>query len=323
MGVLGRPHPGRPRAVAAGTGRELTRSRRSGRSPAPEIGCCRCDRCSRLPFSWTLRVRIVPARNYCSGADDVSDHQRGEYRCEHRRSRPAGDADSVDRHHPVPGSGLRCSISGRPLTTPHGSSRGGSFPVSPPWCWRRRTSAARTSSSRAASATQWHRVGGGFLPVCIVRVTAGVCDRRALGQVRAHKRGVLVVGGPVFHHPVPLVIAVWWINSQRSAPVTAGDLLLSPAPRCWSARPESPRFSCLFLFLFPRSAIAIWPWTPHGTDRAGNGRDLRARRGRHRRLRRAAVDQRADPAQVEGVMLLLISMTRYSDRTAISTPANR
>jgi len=69
------------------------------------------------------------------------------------------------------------------------------------------------------------------------------------------------VGGAVFQQPF-LVIAVWWLNGQDSAPVTSDDLLLSPATSVViGAAGIAALLTCLFLFLFPRSAIAIWPWS--------------------------------------------------------------
>ena len=56
---------------------------------------------------------------------------------------------------------------------------------------------------RAARATEWHTVGGGFIPVGPVRLVDGCRDNHALGQVHSHQCRVLVMGRPVFHDPLP------------------------------------------------------------------------------------------------------------------------
>jgi hypothetical protein len=114
---------------------------------------------------------------------------------------------------------------------------------------------------RAASATRWHRVGGGFLPVALFASLLGVATVVHWDKFVHTNVAFWLWAGLYFTTPF-LVIAVWWMNRQESAPVTADDLLLSPATSVLiGAAGIAPILICLFLFLFPRSAIAVWPWT--------------------------------------------------------------
>jgi len=114
---------------------------------------------------------------------------------------------------------------------------------------------------RAASATQWHRIGGGLVPVALFASLLGVATVVHRDKFLHTNVAFWLWAGLYFSTPF-LVIAVWWLNRQDSAPVTSDDLLLSPATSVViGAAGIAALLTCLFLFLFPRSAIAIWPWS--------------------------------------------------------------
>jgi len=106
-----------------------------------------------------------------------------------------------------------------------------------------------------------------------------------------------------------LVIAVWWVNRQESPPVTADDVLLSPAASVLvGAAGLAAILTCLFLFLFPRSAIAVWPWTlTELTARVTGAIFALGAVGIGAFVERRWTSLRI-LLQVEGVMLLLISI---------------
>lgn len=106
-----------------------------------------------------------------------------------------------------------------------------------------------------------------------------------------------------------LVIAVWWMNRQESAPVTADDVLLSPAASVLiGAAGVAAILTCLFLFLFPRSAITVWPWTlTELTARVTGAIFALGAVGVGAFVQRRWTSARI-LLQVEGVMLLLIAI---------------
>jgi len=115
--------------------------------------------------------------------------------------------------------------------------------------------------ARAASANQWHRVGGGFLPVALFASLLGIAtvlhwDKFVHTNVAFWLWAVLYFTTPF------LVVAVWWTNRAQSPPVSSDDLLLSPTTSVLiGAVGIAAIVTCVFLFLFPRSAMAVWPWT--------------------------------------------------------------
>ena len=115
--------------------------------------------------------------------------------------------------------------------------------------------------ARAASAAQWHRVGGGFLPVALFAALLGVATVLHWDKFVHTNVAFWLWAGLYFTTPF-LVVAVWWTNRSQSVPVTDDDLLLSPVTSVLiGAVGIAAILTCLFLFLFPRSAIAVWPWT--------------------------------------------------------------
>jgi len=114
---------------------------------------------------------------------------------------------------------------------------------------------------RAAQAKQWHTVGGGFLSVGLFASLMGIATILHWSVFIHTNVAFWLWAGLYFTTPF-LVFAVWWRN-RREEPPTAADDLLVPT---WAARLIGlagivAAVTSLFLFLFPRLAIDIWPWT--------------------------------------------------------------
>ena len=114
---------------------------------------------------------------------------------------------------------------------------------------------------RVVRATRWHSVAGGFVPVGHVRDVDGRNDDPALGPVPARQHRVLAVGRPVLHHAVAGVHGV--------LPQPAGVSTRPPTPPGASVRWQRAALvlagvasmaMCVFLYLFPSRAVAVWPW---------------------------------------------------------------
>lgn len=114
---------------------------------------------------------------------------------------------------------------------------------------------------RAARATRWHTVKGGFVSVGVFASLMGIAtilhwDRFAHGHV-----AFWLWAGLYFTTPF-LIFGVWFANRGHDAAATDADLLLPPA-----ATPVIGGLGILalvtsaFLFLFPARAISVWPWT--------------------------------------------------------------
>jgi len=114
---------------------------------------------------------------------------------------------------------------------------------------------------RAALATQWHTVGGGFIPVALFASLMGVATVAHWDKF-IHTNVAFWLWAALYFTTPFLVIAVWLVNRrQRSEPVE-GDLLLSPGTALlFGVIGIAATATGLFLFLLPSAAIAIWPWT--------------------------------------------------------------
>jgi hypothetical protein len=113
---------------------------------------------------------------------------------------------------------------------------------------------------RAARATQWHTVGGGFISVGLFASLMGVATIVHWSLFVHTNVAFWLWAGLYFTTPF-LVFAVWWRNRGEQPPTPAGDLLLP----MWAARLIGvagilAAVASLVLFLFPRLAIDIWPW---------------------------------------------------------------
>jgi hypothetical protein len=115
---------------------------------------------------------------------------------------------------------------------------------------------------RAARATRWHTVKGGFPPVATFATLMGIATILHWGKFTHSNVAFWLWVGLYFTTPF-LVAGVWLVNRRledRTAddgdavvPVLMGRVIgaIGVLAACTSA----------FLFLFPARAIALWPWT--------------------------------------------------------------
>lgn len=113
---------------------------------------------------------------------------------------------------------------------------------------------------RAVAAEQWHRIGGGFLPVVLFSGLLGVAtvlhwDRFVHGNV-----AFWLWAGLYFTAPL-LVLLAWWSNRSQSAPATVDDLLLTtPEVAVIAAAGVLSCVTAVVLFALPGWAATVWPW---------------------------------------------------------------
>jgi hypothetical protein len=113
---------------------------------------------------------------------------------------------------------------------------------------------------RAARATAWHTVKGGFLPVGVFATLMGVTtvlhwDRFSHGHV-AFWLWVLLYATTPF-----LIVWVWLRNRRHDRPAAAGELLLPPlAARLIATVGALSLATGLLLFVLPGTAARWWPW---------------------------------------------------------------
>lgn len=114
---------------------------------------------------------------------------------------------------------------------------------------------------RAASAAQWHRIAGGFLPVVLFSGLLGVAtvvhwDRFVHGNVAFWLWAGLYFAAPL------LVLLAWWVNRGQSVPATVDDLLLStPEVAVLAAAGVLSCATAVVLFALAGSVGQIWPWS--------------------------------------------------------------
>jgi hypothetical protein len=113
---------------------------------------------------------------------------------------------------------------------------------------------------RAASAPQWHRIAGGFLPVVLFSGLLGVAtvvhwDRFVHGNVAFWLWAGLYFAAPL------LVLLAWWVNRGQSVRATADDVLLStPEVAVITAVGVLACLTAALLFALPAWAATVWPW---------------------------------------------------------------
>jgi hypothetical protein len=113
---------------------------------------------------------------------------------------------------------------------------------------------------RAARETEWHRIEGGFISVGSFASLMGIATIIHWDKFIHSNVAFWLWAGLYFTTPF-LVFGVFFLNRRERSKATADDLLLAPGTALLIA------VSCGamvigsgFLFLFPRTAIAIWPW---------------------------------------------------------------
>jgi hypothetical protein len=113
---------------------------------------------------------------------------------------------------------------------------------------------------RAARETQWHRVQGGFLSVGTFATLMGIATLLHWNKFIHSNVAFWLWAGLYFTTPF-LVFGVWFLNQREDSDTAPGDLLLSRGTAMLiGALGILAAASSVFLFLFPKTAISIWPW---------------------------------------------------------------
>ncbi|HEY7811821.1 MAG TPA: hypothetical protein VIC62_01200 [Nakamurella sp.] len=114
---------------------------------------------------------------------------------------------------------------------------------------------------RAARATEWHGVGVGFIPAGLFASLMGVATILHWDKFIHANVAFWVWAALYFTTPV-LVFAIWFLNRREQSATTADDLLLPQSTAILiGVLGIAALATGVFLFLVPRAAIAIWPWT--------------------------------------------------------------
>jgi hypothetical protein len=114
---------------------------------------------------------------------------------------------------------------------------------------------------RAVRATQWHRIGGGFIPVGLFASLMGVATITHWDKF-IHTNVAFWLWAALYFTTPFLVFAMWFLNRREQSARTADDLLLPPSTALLiGVLGIAAAATGVFLFVVPRAAIAIWPWT--------------------------------------------------------------
>jgi hypothetical protein len=113
---------------------------------------------------------------------------------------------------------------------------------------------------RAVRATEWHRVEGGFLSVGSFATLMGMATIIHWNKFIHANVAFWLWAGLYFTTPF-LVFGVFFLNKREESETAPGDLLLSPSTALViGVMGVAAVATTLFLFLFPKTAIGIWPW---------------------------------------------------------------
>jgi hypothetical protein len=113
---------------------------------------------------------------------------------------------------------------------------------------------------RAARATEWHRVEGGFLSVGLFATLMGIATIVHWNKFIHSNVAFWLWAGLYFTTPF-LVFGVWFWNQREESKTAPDDLVLSPvAVIVIGVLGVAAAASSAFLFLLPKTAIHIWPW---------------------------------------------------------------
>jgi len=114
---------------------------------------------------------------------------------------------------------------------------------------------------RAARATEWHTVGGGFIPVGLFATLMGVATILHWDKFIRTNVAFWLWAALYFTTPF-LVFTVWFLNRREQSPRTADDLLIPQRTALLMGLfGMAALVTSGFLFLVPSAAIVIWPWT--------------------------------------------------------------
>jgi len=113
---------------------------------------------------------------------------------------------------------------------------------------------------RAARATAWHTVKGGFVPVGVFATLMGIATVLHWSRFDHHHVAFWLWVLLYFTTPF-LIFWVWLRNRRHDLPASPTDDLLGvPAQRAIAAVGALATATGLLLFLFPATAAGWWPW---------------------------------------------------------------
>ena len=112
----------------------------------------------------------------------------------------------------------------------------------------------------AAAASEWHTVAGGFIPVGTFASMMGVAT--VIHWDRFVHTNVAFWLWSALYFSTPLLVFATWALNRRVPPATAPELMLAQGTALViGGLGVAALATGLFLFLAPRAAIAVWPWT--------------------------------------------------------------
>lgn len=113
---------------------------------------------------------------------------------------------------------------------------------------------------RAASASQWHRIAGGFLPVVLFSGLLGVATAVHWDRFVHANIAFWLWAGLYFTAPL-LVLLAWWFNRAESVAMSVGEVMLStPEVAVIAAVGGLSCLTTIVLFALPGWAATVWPW---------------------------------------------------------------
>ena len=113
---------------------------------------------------------------------------------------------------------------------------------------------------RAFRATEWHTIEGGFISVGTFASMMGIATIVHWEKFIHGNVAFWLWAGLYFTTPF-LVFGVFLLNRRERSRASPGDLLVSPvAAKLIAVIGAMAAASSVFLFIFPKAAIRIWPW---------------------------------------------------------------
>jgi hypothetical protein len=115
--------------------------------------------------------------------------------------------------------------------------------------------------ARAVRATRWHTIKGGFPPVATFATLMGIATILHWAKFTHSHVAFWLWAGLYFTTPF-LIAGVWIVNRRFEDRATGYEVLVPEAmARAVGAIGVLASVMSAFLFLFPRAAIDLWPWT--------------------------------------------------------------
>ena len=113
---------------------------------------------------------------------------------------------------------------------------------------------------RAAQSNEWHTVEGGFISVGCFATLMGIATIIHWNKFIHSNVAFWLWAGLYFTTPI-VIFAIWFINRREASETTPEDLAISGGTATLiGVLGIAAATSSVFLFVFPKTAIRIWPW---------------------------------------------------------------